>query len=94
MGRGCELQTNIVLRADIPELLVVELGPMVCDEGVGYTEPVNDGVFDEVRGIGLGDMFQSLGLHPFCEIPNIENGHSEAISVSASAGKRGMGFVL
>jgi hypothetical protein len=61
----------------IQELLVREVGPVVCDDGVGHTKSIDDVQenFDSFLGAGLDDRFC---LNPFGELVDCDKQTVEA----------------
>jgi hypothetical protein len=62
----CPVDPDPIPVSGIQELLAFEVGPIVCDDGVGHTESIDDvqEKLDGFLGAGLDDRFH---LNPPCE---------------------------
>lgn len=58
------------LSTKIREMGIIELFPVVSDDGVRYFKPVYDRLSDEVSFPMLGDLGKRFSLDPFGEIIN------------------------
>ena len=55
-------------RTKLSKIMVVELSPIVGDNGMRQSEPEDDGLLNEVLHLALGNLCQGLGFHPFGEV--------------------------
>ncbi|KAM1193240.1 hypothetical protein TB1_012895 [Malus domestica] len=70
MSWGGKTEVDVGLRAEHPELIVVELSPVVSDYRIGNAESIKDVLPYEVFNFCLSNGCQGFYFSPLCEVLN------------------------
>jgi hypothetical protein len=72
----CPVDPDPIYVSELQEPLASEVGPVICDDGVGHTEPVDNvkEELDGLLGVGFGDGFH---LDPLGELVHRDKQVSE-----------------
>ena len=68
MVRCREVLIDAEMITEVPDRLIIELKNIVRDQGLRYSEPVDDMLADKLRQALLGDGGQGNGLGPLGEV--------------------------